>query len=222
MPAAPSITELCQAPAGAGARATSPGQGQGWSPKEKWAGEKEKWASPAARCGCPKRDRASQRVIRTAVTGSRKGQRLGMRGRFPFPGRHEKAVLKKKQPHLSRAAIQRVVLVAAGGQLPRMGILPPRSPPGRQGGTLGWDVWQWGPVGSRILPRPRGVPTSPRCHLRPHPQPDRGGRAGDVRGLHFQQHIHFHIHSVFISQMYGSVTMEKKENSEFVLKRYSN
>lgn len=54
------------------------------------------------------------------------------------------------------------------------------------------------------------------------PQPYRGGRAGGVRGLHFQQHIHFHIHSVFISQMYGSVTMEKKENSEFVLKRYSN
>lgn len=45
---------------------------------------------------------------------------------------------------------------------------------------------------------------------------------GSVRGLHFQNNIHYHIHSVFISQMYGSVTMEKKENSEFVLKRYSN
>lgn len=45
---------------------------------------------------------------------------------------------------------------------------------------------------------------------------------GSVQGLHLQNNIHYHIHSVFISQMYGSVTMEKKENSEFVLKRYSN
>jgi len=45
---------------------------------------------------------------------------------------------------------------------------------------------------------------------------------GSARGLRFQNNIHYHIHSVFISQMYGSVTMEKKGNSEFVLKRYSN
>lgn len=40
MLAALSITELCQAPGGARARATSLGQGQGWSPKEKWAGKR--------------------------------------------------------------------------------------------------------------------------------------------------------------------------------------
>lgn len=50
-------------------------------------------------------------LYQSAVMGSRKGQRLETRGRFPFPRRYEKAVLKKEgkrkkeRKHISRAAI---------------------------------------------------------------------------------------------------------------------
>lgn len=49
----------------------------------------------------------STALYQSAVMGSRKGQRLETRSRFPFPGRYEKAVLKKKKKkkHISRAAI---------------------------------------------------------------------------------------------------------------------
>lgn len=161
MPAAPSITELCQAPGGARARATSPGQEQGWCPKEKWAGEKEKWASPATRCGCLKWDWASQRVIRTAAMGSWKGQRLGTCGRFPFPGRHKKVMLKINKDIYPGRLSNGLYWWLLVGSSPRWVFCHPvpllADREGCQGGIYG-DGGRWG---ARSCPVPAASPCAP-------------------------------------------------------------
>lgn len=142
----------------------------------------------------------STALYQSAVMGSRKGQRLETRSRFPFPGRYEKAVLKKKK---EETYIKGCYLMGYNWGLLADILLPALH--------LDADAWQWG------CWEPGAIPTS-----QPHPQPGAAPPAAQEGPASSRTFIHYHIHSVFISQMYGSVTMEKKENSEFILKRYSN
>lgn len=141
-------------------------------------------------------------LYQSAVMGSRKGQRLETRGRFPFPRRYEKAVLKKERKR-KKTYIKGCYLMGYNWGLLADILLPALH--------LVADAWQWG------CREPGAIPTS-----RPHPQPGAAPPAALEGPVSSRTFIHYHIHSVFISQMYRSVTMEKKENSEFILKRYSN
>lgn len=164
--------------------------------------------------------------------GSRRGQRFETCIRFPFPGRQEQAVCLNN-PSIKGCYHMLWCFAVAHRQLQSFSILLlPR-------GQRGWKGPAWycpsrphiladPPPGSPCIPQPQHPPASfikAPSLLDPSQAASQGqgwDGSSSVRGLHSHNNIHFHIHSVFISQMYGSVTMEKKENSEFVLKRYSN
>lgn len=165
--------------------------------------------------------------------GSRKGQGFETCIRFPFPGRQEQAVCLKN-PSIKGCYHMLWCSAGAHRQLQSFAIL--LLPEAKEGLMEGPSLVLLSrphilanpPPGFSCIPQPQLLPTSffKAPSLLDPPQAASQGQGWDssssVRGLHSHNNIHFHIHSVFISQMYGSVTMEKKENSEFVLKRYSN
>lgn len=160
--------------------------------------------------------------------GSHRGHRFETCVRFPFPGRQEQAVCLKN-PSIKGCYHTLWCSAGAHRQLQSFAILLlPEAKEGLMEGPSLVLSLQTPHPGFSCVPQPQLLPASflkAPSLLDPSQAASQGqgwDSSSSIRGLHSHNNIHFHIHSVFISQMYGSVTMEKKENSEFVLKRYSN